>query len=109
MGFPADYISLSEAHALGYGHPNTLRKYINSGELPARRTRRSFEVSRADLDAWSAPVPVVPSSSDSGSPDDLLAAAKRVAAAFPPRTPEQKADVAFILNAGRQHAAEVKP
>lgn len=95
---------LRVAYADGYGHPNTLRRAIHDGALTAHKIGNRFKVSLADLEAWSR----LPTTAPTTIPepvtvdeDSILAAAKRVAGAFPARTPAQKADVAFILSAGR--------
>lgn len=85
-------ITLQEAVArvpLGY---STLRRKIASGEPPAERVGRRLIIRAADLDALTAPVV--------GPPADQAAidrAVKRVAAAAPCLTADQRRDLAIAL------------
>lgn len=101
---PDTLVGLRAAYGRGFGHPNTLRKAIHHGGLTAYKIGNRFKVRLSDLEAWSQlPVPAPPPLRQTTPVDEdsILAAAKRVAGAFPARTPAQKADVAFILSAGR--------
>lgn len=62
----------------------TLRRYIRTGRLPAVKDGRKVYVTRTDLDAAVAPIPVV------ASDNDLKNWARRMAAAAPPFRPEQR-------------------
>lgn len=98
LGFgQSQLLTLTEAHALHYGHPSTLRRHIHNGSLPAQRHGNKFKVSVSDLDVWITTTKSKNLRTNSNTSQSITTEAKRIAAKFPVLTSETKADIALAL------------
>lgn len=92
----AAFLSLHEAVQLGYGGYSTLRARIASGRLPAHRIGRMYRVRREDLEILRAPTPM-PHTERLNADSETI---RRLVAAAPRLTAEQREQLAAILGGG---------
>ena len=88
----AEYLTVHEAVALGYGAESTLRRWIRLGRLPAVKIGGRVKLRPADLEALARPV-----TSDPANEDDLDVVVQRLVAKAPALTPGQIRELAAVL------------
>lgn len=94
-------LSLREATRRGFGVYETLKRRIDSGELPATRRGNRIYVRESDLEALEQPVAPDADKREPKAPDaELLAWAQKVAADAPPPSSGQIQLVVAILRGG---------
>ncbi|GAA1769000.1 helix-turn-helix domain-containing protein [Nostocoides vanveenii] len=94
-------IEPSDVATLGYGHPQTVRAHIRSGQLPAVKVGGRWKVRVGDLPrpGAAASTPVAPAASESPAGSaDLDALAEALVATFSPLTREQVAELGRLLS-----------
>ena len=101
-----EYVTVPEAAKLLQVHPSSIRRWIDTGDLPAHRVgQRRILVKRADLANLITPARAEQDQSQAETPRITTEASEPLM--IPKLTPEEQRQALEALGRARKHAAEL--